>query len=250
MKHVVTAIAVAASLSTVALAAGCGGTATVSVPGSIEAPTTPPAHQHVGFMVVEKSGVTQDENGVGGYGLVINNPTTRDAIWVSLQIHLLDVHSHIVATQTQFMELMPADNTYYVGGSFTSENDPVTRVSVSGTIRKSEPYRYALPNVSMLRIVTRPPDLETAVGAVANGLGYTLSRQDPVGIVYFGSHGRVIGGTSGILGKAVPDTNMYTFKIPIQLEVPIKSIAATVSDVAAPHHKRHKSASSTQAGSV
>jgi hypothetical protein len=222
MKRQLAARAVGVSLVAMALAAGCGDTATVTVPGSIKAPSAAPAHQRVGFMVVEKSSVTQEANGVGGYGLVINNPTTRDAIWVSLHIHLLDAKSRIVVTQIQFMELMPADNTYYVGGSFTSDNDRVTRVSVSGTIRKSAPYRYPLPNVSMLRIVKRPPGLEAAVGAVANGLGYTLSRQDPVGVVYFGLHGRVIGGTSGILGKAVPDTNMYTFRVPIQLEVPIK----------------------------
>jgi hypothetical protein len=200
-------------------------------------------------MVVEKSGVTQEANGVGGYGLVIKNPTTRDAIGVSLHIHLLDTHSHVVAAQTQFMLLMPADNTYYVGGSYTSDTDRATRVSVSGAIRKSVPYRYALPNVSMLRMVTRPPDLETAVGAVANGLGYTLSRRDPVGIVFFDSHGRVIGGTKGILGRALPDSNMGTFRVPIQLDVPIKSIAATVGAVGIPFHRKRRR-SSTQTDSV
>jgi hypothetical protein len=202
-------------------------------------------------MVVEKSGVTQEPNGFGGYGVVIDNPTTRDAFSVSLQIHLLDAHSRIVATQTQFMVLMPADNTYYVGGNFTSATDPVTRVSVSGTIRKSAPYRYALPDVSMLRLVTRPPQLETAVWAVTNDLGYTLSRNDPVGMVFFGLHGRVIGGTSGVLGKVVPDVNMRRFRVPIQLEVPIERIAVTVGAVAAPPHRtRHRSGASTQTASV
>lgn len=67
-------------------------------------------------MVVEKSGVTQDSDGAGGYGLVIDNPTTRDALWVSLYIHLLDARSHVVATQTQNLILMPAHGNV-VGGA-------------------------------------------------------------------------------------------------------------------------------------
>jgi hypothetical protein len=52
-------------------------------------------------MVVEKSGVTQASDGAGGYGVVIANPTTRDALWVSLYIHLLDARSHVVGTRSR-----------------------------------------------------------------------------------------------------------------------------------------------------
>lgn len=191
-------------------------------------------------MVVEQSGVTQDADGDGGYGLVIDNPTTRDALWVSLYIHLLDARSHVVATQTQNLIVMPADNTYYVGGSFTSEADAVTRVSVSGIIRRSVPYRYALPSVSQVRLVKGADHSEQVVGSVVNLLGATLSRDDPVGVVFFGSHHRVIGGSAGILGHAVPGTNQRTFHVPIRPLSRLRSVGVTIGQLIAPGHREKR----------
>jgi len=188
-------------------------------------------------MVVEKSGVTQASDGAGGYGVVIANPTTRDALWVSLYIHLLDARSHVVGTQVQNLILMPADNTYDIGGSFASATDPVTRVSVSGIIRKSIPYRYALPSVSQVRVVKGPGDSEQVVGSVANIVGATLSRDDPVGVVFFGPHGKVIGGTAGIIGQAVTDSDMETFHVPISRLPDLRSVGVTVGDVIARAHR-------------
>jgi hypothetical protein len=219
-------LATAAAISV--LGAGCGASGR---PASHAGAAT--AHQHVGFMVVEKSGVTQDADGAGGYGLVIDNPTTRDALWVSLYIHLLDARSHVVATQTQNLILMPADNTYYVGGSFTARAHTVTRVAVTGIIRRSVPYRYALPSVTNLRLVKGPDESEQVVGSVVNLLGATLSRDDPMGIVFFDAHGNVVGGAAGILGQAVPGTNQRTFRVPIRASPRVRSVGVTLGELVA-----------------
>jgi hypothetical protein len=222
----------AAGLAIALMAGGCGASGR-----SASKPPSAPAHEHVGFMVVEKGGVSQDADGDGGYGLVITNPTTRDALWVSLYVHLLDARSHLVATQTQNLILMPADNTYYVGGSFTSESEVVTRVSVTGIIRKSVPYRYALPSVARVRLVKGEDSSEQVVGSVVNLLGATLSQDDPVGIVFFDAHHRVIGGATGILGQAVPGTNQRTFHVPIRTLPHLRSVGVTIGDVIAPLHR-------------
>lgn len=214
------------------LGAGCGGSGRAA-----SHPAATAARQHIGFMVVEKSGVTQAADGDGGYGLVIDNPTARDALWVSLYIHLLDARSHVVATQTQNLILMPADNTYYVGGSFTARPRTVTRVSVTGVIRKSVPYRYALPSVTNLRIVKGPDGSEQVVGSVVNLLAATLSRDDPMGIVFFDAHHNVVGGAAGILGQAVPGTNMRTFHVPIRPSPRLRSVGVTLGELVAPDQR-------------
>ena len=80
--------------------------------GSSSQPATTTTAAH---LVVTKTGVSGDNYGNVGYGIVLKNPTGSDAINVTLQINLTK-NGQILDTDSQDLTLIAAHTTYFVGG--------------------------------------------------------------------------------------------------------------------------------------
>lgn len=195
---------------------GCGDetggvaptTVTVEVTTPIGSPTTEPAAVDApgeADVVVEKSGAGQGEYDSASYGLVLRNRSAdQDAVNVEVLVNLVAQDGTIAASETEYINVIPAKTRYYAGGSTSLESGTkLKNVDASVSIERSEDAELALPEVSNARLTRDEFGGATFRGQVRNPFTEPLSSFAKISIVAFDAEGRVVGG-----GFTFPDADI------------------------------------------
>jgi hypothetical protein len=188
--------------------AGCGGepgtNAAATVTVTEQASATVPAADQVSSanasaeaeVVVDEAGFSQADQSVG-YGLVLENRSkSDDATDVELTINLVNKGGVIVGTETEYINVIPAGERYYAGGtSYLSGDDQAQRIEPSVAVGSSAAAAYKLAPVSNVRFspIEYSDGIEV-VGQVRNDYSQPLSSFAKIGVVAFDDAGRVVGG--------------------------------------------------------
>ena len=194
------------------LAVGCGGAAETAstepsdVPDAvvteepdasteISADTDEPEASGEAEVVIDKAGFAyESEYGELGYGLVLKNTSEMDAVGVQVSINFMDKSGTILVTEDDSLNVIPAGETYYLGGSTYAEDGKPKKMEAFIDIESSEPAQYELPKVSKVRILKDEWMGVSVKGQVKNIFDDDLSSMATITCVIFDKNGKVVGG--------------------------------------------------------
>lgn len=199
----------ALAVVTLALAAGCGTAAQSAGPEPSATPdsvvTAEPEPSSSMTVTTDESGeaeVVIDKAGFAykgeydevGYGLVLENTSSLDAVGVQVSVNFMDKGGTILTTEDSTINVIPAGGTYYLGGQTYTEDGKPKKMEAFVDIDSSEPAQYALPDVSQVRIVRDDWGDISVKGQVKNNLDDSLSSIATISCVVFDKSGKVVGG--------------------------------------------------------
>jgi hypothetical protein len=163
-------------------------------------------------VVQTKAGFSQDGESIS-YGVVLRNQSeTQDAINVQVTVNVVGKDGTILASDSDYINVVPADTEYFHGGdTFVAGNDEADSVETIIAVERSEAASYTLPKVSSVRIsMDEYLGLEVR-GEVENTLDGPLSDFARIGIVAFDDAGNVVGGTFTYLNAPLPPGRKAAF---------------------------------------
>jgi len=165
-------------------------------------------------VVVEKAGFSHEaQYGELAYGIVLKNPSSMDATEVQVSINMLDKSGTILSTEDSMINVIPAGETYYFGGSTYIEGSKPKKMEAFVDVGSSESAQYALPEVSKVRIVRDDWGGFSVRGQVKNNLDGTLSSLATITCVVFDKNGKVVGGGFTYLDSDLPSGRTAGFEI-------------------------------------
>ena len=196
----------------VLVAAGCGGTtggesnnATATTPtlqptmsdDNFSTPVdseTPAASEGEQALNVEAMGFAKKGESVG-YGAVIVNPSSQDALEVEITVNLLDAKGNVFETDTGTLTGIPAGSKFYYGGEvYVQKSDKPKRLEVYADAGSWDSIDLVLPKISNVQVINEEYWGTKVRGQVTNNLDKTLSSLAKIGVVLFDKRGRVVGG--------------------------------------------------------
>ena len=146
-------------------------------------------------VVIEKAGFAYEgEYDEVGYGLVLKNTSALDAVGVQVSVNFMNKGGTILTTEDSTINVIPAGETYYLGGQTYTEDGKPKKMEAFVDIDSSEPAQYALPDVSQVRIIRDDWGDISVKGQVKNDLDDALSSIASITCVIFDKSGKVVGG--------------------------------------------------------
>jgi len=164
---------------------------------------------------IEDAGFSVGENDEVGYGLVLRNVSdTSDATDVEITVNLLDKSGMVLETDAQELNLIPAGERFYFGGSiYQSASGKPAKLEAFVDVGESLPAIYRLPEATHVRITNQEYFGIIVQGQVHNDFEGTLLSHATIGCVLFSKTGKVVGGGFGYLDADLPSGRTAAFKI-------------------------------------
>ncbi len=182
-----------------------------------------------GEVVVERAGFTyENEYDEVGYGAVLKNSGSDDATDVEVIFDFVDKSGTVLASDTAYINVIPAGATYYFGSSTYCEDGKPRDVETEATVGSWESAAYELPKVSGVKVKTDDWGDMSVVGVVTNPYDESLSSVAHIGIVLMDSKGRVVGGGFTYLDNRLRPGRSARFESTNGVSVTPKSRVATV----------------------
>jgi hypothetical protein len=172
----------------------------------------PESESEEAVVAVSKMGFSQDEHGEVGYGFVlVNNSAQEDALDVTVTVNVLDASGTIIATEAEAINVIPAGETFYLGGATYASGEKADQLEPIVAVGSSEEASYPLPAVSRVRLINEEYLGLRVRGEVENTLDQPLSQLARIGIVVFDSRGEVVGGGFTFLDADLPPGRRASF---------------------------------------
>jgi hypothetical protein len=191
-------------------------------------------------VVVAKSGFSTRPDFSGtrlSYGLILHNPSgTRDAVNVSVQTNFVLADDHLLGTDTQHVNGIPAGSDFALGNTVSFPGAaPIARLEVVVQVDHSIPAATHLPTLANLHFVPQqfsPQWLGTIEGEIQNTDPALTLQSANLSAVVFDSNGNVIGGGNGFFFQTLPPGARAYLKFGNGLDVlPVEGAASELVSI-------------------
>ena len=193
-----------------------GGTLTATPPTGVEetASSEPTEVAQQDAVKVEKAGFSQAGDEIC-WGVVLNNRAdSADAINATVTVNFVAADDTIIGTETQNINVIPAGQRYYSGGSgYINGSGRAKTIEAMVDVDTYEAGDYPLPEASKVRLYWEQYLGYGVAGQVTNNLDSALSSGADITAVLFDARGRVVGGGFAYLDADLAPGRRASFKM-------------------------------------
>lgn len=169
--------------------------------------------------------------GLSGYGVAVKNASQdADAIGVTVSVNALDARKRVVGSDSNDVSVIPAGETFNVGGDLDVGNAKIDDLEVTVDVRKSGPPELAVPSVSNVRVERDEFGFLTVRSQLTNDLPGTLSSLTDAFVVLKDSSGSIVGGGFTYPDNDLPKGRSTALSFNFFEEIPDASAAAVSVD--------------------
>jgi hypothetical protein len=190
---------------------------------------------------VSKSGFSVRPNSYGGgsrlsYGLILHNGSAvRDAISVNVQVNFVMADDHLLGTDNQHIEGIPAGSDWALGNSVSFPGAaPIVRLEIVILVGSFAPQSIHVPTLANIHIVPQlfdPKWVGTIEGEVQNTDPLLTLRSAQLSAVIFDATGNILGGGSGMTFQALPPGARVTLQMSGFDVIPFEQAASTMISI-------------------
>ena len=229
--HVPTSVQAGAATATVRCAHAGSVSRTLVIVGRIVEPK----------IDVLKSGFSVRPNSYGSgsrlsYGLILHNGSAvRDALNINVQVNFVMADDHLLGTDNQHVEGIPAGSDWALGNSVSFPGAaPIVRLEIVILVGSFAAQSIHIPTLANIHIVPQlfdPKWVGTIEGEVQNTDPLLTLRSAQLSAVIFDATGNILGGGAGMTFQALPPGARVTLQMSGFDVIPFEQAASTMISI-------------------